>query len=196
MFVLSKAHGQLARNAQEVWPAIDVYYHMSDKLRLYSTASGTKKETTAYTDGALGIFLDVFGYSSYTLWRKSHNEELLGKYFLLRVGYQYSASPENVEIPYNQSLIVLQTDNRFNLPLNILFTARNRFDLRIKSDVATVRYRPRLILDRDFKTEFLFFTLSAFMEYYANFGESEFNRFRTQRGFEIKITRWLNYETY
>jgi hypothetical protein len=158
--------------------------------------SGTSMDSTSYADGALGLFLDVFAYPLFSKRREAHLEELPGKYLRLRVGYQFSGTPASAEDPFTQSLIVTQLDGRIILPYAFLFTLRNRFDYRFKNDNFSMRYRPRLTLQRDFHTEFLFFTISNFVEYYANFGESELNRFRYQLGCEFKISRHLSYESF
>lgn len=193
---LSPAFGQLARKAQEVWPSIDTYYKINDRLRLYGTMAGTKKDSTNYTDGSLGLFLDVFAFPVLSKIRGAHLEELPGKYFRLRAGYQYSAAPPNSEDPFRESLFVLQFDGRAVLPYATLLTLRNRFDFRFKGENFSARYRPRLTLEKDFHTEFLFFTISTFGEYYVNFDGNDLNRFRYQLGFEFKITRHIGYESF
>ncbi len=190
------AVGQLARKTQEVWPSIDVFYRVNDKLRLYATASGTKKDSSNYTDGSIGIFLDLFAFPILAKRRVNHLEELPGTYLRLRGGYQMSASPASAEDPFQENLYVLQADGRTILPASILLTLRNRFDFRFNEGDFSTRYRPRLALERDFRTEYLFFTVSSFMEYYANLGQSQLNRFRFQLGLEVKVTRHLAYESF
>lgn len=187
---------QLARKTQEVWPSIDVYYRINDKLRIYATASGTKKDSSNYTDGSLGIFLDIFAFPVLAKRRANHLEELPGTYLRLRAGYQRSASPANAEDPFQENLYVLQADGRATLPASILLTVRNRFDFRFNEGDFSTRYRPRLALERDFRTEYLFFTVSSFTEYFANFGQPQLNRFRLQLGLEVKVTKHLAYESF
>lgn len=196
ILLANAVYGQLSRKAQEVWPSVDVYYRFNERLRLYSTVSGTKKDSSNYTDGAVGVFLDVFAFSVISQRREAHVEELPGKYLRLRVGYQYTQSPPSAEDPFRENLFVAQADGRAMLPFSILFTLRNRFDFRFKGEDFSVRYRPRLQFERDFHTEFLFFTISTFAEYYANFGESQLDRFRFQLAFEVKVTKHLAYETF
>lgn len=116
---ISPVLGQLARKAQEVWPSVDTYYKLNDKLRLYGTMAGTKKDSTNYTDGSMGLFLDVFAFPVLAKIRGAHLEELPGKYFRLRAGYQYSGSPPNSEDPFRENLFVSQFDGRAVLPFSI-----------------------------------------------------------------------------
>lgn len=133
---ISPVLGQLARKAQEVWPSVDTYYKLNDKLRLYGTMAGTKKDSTNYTDGSMGLFLDVFAFPVLAKIRGAHLEELPGKYFRLRAGYQYSGSPPSSEDPFRENLFVSQFDGRPVLPFSILLTLRNRFDFRFKEEIS------------------------------------------------------------
>lgn len=47
-----------------------------------------------------------------------------------------------------------------------------------------------------YKNRLSFFTSSAFVEYFAYFGNSNLNRFGTQMGGEMRVTKHLNYEAY
>jgi hypothetical protein len=194
-FIQEGAKAQLARTAQEVWPSIDVYYRMNPRWRFYATASGTKKESS-YADGAIGVFADYFGIKPTNLLRKGHAEDLPGKFLWLRAGYQYSASPPSAADPFRENMFVTEANGRFYLPFDVLLTFKNRFDWRFSDQEFKGRYRPRLSFDKDLHTEFLFFTANALVEYYANFGNGAVNRFRTQMGFEFKVTRAVNYEVY
>ena len=78
----------------------------------------------------------------------------------------------------------------------MLLTAKNRFDWRSKDGDFNVRYRPRVAIERDMHTEFLVFTASGFVEYFANFGNEQVDKLRTQFGVEIRVTKHINYEVF
>ena len=193
--VATTADAQLSKNAQEVWPSIDMYYRFNPKLRLYGTMAGTKQESS-YAEGAVGVFVDYFTFPFTTLIRKGHAETLPGQYLWLRAGYQYSATPQSTADPFRESMFVAEGNSRFYLPFDILMSVKNRFDFRFSEGDVKGRYRPRVSLDKDMHTDFLFFTLSGLMEYYANFGNGSVNRFRSQLGVEIKVTKKINYEVF
>ncbi|WP_020528885.1 DUF2490 domain-containing protein [Flexithrix dorotheae] len=194
--VVTTGYGQLSRKTQEVWPSVKVYYRLNEQLRLYATAGGTKLDSSSYTDGSLGIFMDVFSFPVLNIRGIDHFDELPGKYFRFRLGYQFTASPPNKEDPFEESLFVAQTDGRFIIPFDIVFSCKNRIDLRFKNQDFSARYRPMLLFEKNLKTDFLFFMASCFIEYYANFGQSNLNRFRLQLGLEFKITKEINYKTF
>ena len=186
---------QLAAKTEEFWPEVNVFYKFNDKYRLYGMASGTKQQTS-YSEGAVGIFLDYFTYPFVKFLRPHHNEDLPKKYLWLRVGYQYSRSPPEAENPFKENTFVTEANGRFDIPWDILMTVKNRFDWRFKTDGFFVRYRPRIVVEKDFRTEYLFLTPYLWGEYFGNFGNSSINKFRTQLGIEIRVTRQITYETY
>ena len=186
---------QLAAKTEEFWPEVNVHYKLNEKFRLYGLVSGTKQQTS-YSEGAVGLFVDYFTFPFVKFLRPHHNENLPKRYLWLRAGYQYARSPPEAENPFTEHTLVTEANGRFDLGWEILMTVKNRFDWRFKSDGFFVRYRPRMQFERDFHTEYLFFTSYLWGEYFANFGNSSINKFRTQLGVEVKVTRRLTYETY
>jgi hypothetical protein len=191
-----ESRSQVGRNSQEVWPSIDGYYRINPKFRLYGTVGSTKPNDSSYTDGAVGIFLDHFTYPLTRILRPDHAEDLPGKFLWLRVGYQYSATPPSAKDPFKESMIVTEINARYYLPYKMLLTWRNRFDWRVNNGYFKARYRPKLNIEKDLRTEFLFFTASAFAEYFINFDNSAVNKLRTQVGIEFKLTKHINYEAF
>ena len=191
------AQAQLARAAQEVWPSVDIYYRLNPNWRLYGTLAGTKLDESSYADGAIGAFIDYFTFPRLLKQgARGHNDSLPGKYLWLRAGYQYSASPPSVEDPFRESMLVTEGNTRFYLPWILLLTVKNRFDWRFGNGDFNGRYRPRVNIERDFRTEYLQFTAYAFGEYFLNFSQPDVNRFRTQVGVEIRVSRIFNYEVF
>jgi hypothetical protein len=191
-----EAMSQLGSKSQEIWPSIDAFYKINPKLRLYGTIGGTKLDESSYTDGAIGIFMDNFIFPFTDILRHNHAEGLPGKFLWLRTGIQYTASPPSLEDPFREIVVVTEANYRFYLPFDILLTNKNRFDWRVNNGDFNVRYRPKLMLDKDLHTEYLTFTVNAFLEYFANFGNSQVNRLRAQFGVEIKVLKHVNYEVF
>jgi hypothetical protein len=191
----SRSLAQLSAKTQEAWPSVDAYYRINPKWRLYGTFGGTKLEESSYTDGALGVFVDYFTFP-FGILRSGHSDSLPGKFIWLRGGYQYSATPPSVEDPFKESMIVTEANARFYLPYKMLLTVKNRFDWRVNNGDFKARYRPRLMVEKDLRTEYLFFTSYGFVEYFANFGSGNVNRFRTQLGVEFRVTKIINYEVF
>jgi hypothetical protein len=190
--------GQLARNSQEVWPAIDAYLRFNQKWRLYATSAATKKDGSSYSDAAIGVFGDYFaspvGFATKIMPNRA--DSLPGKFLWLRAGYQYSATPPSSEDPFKESMLVTEANPRFYLPYGMLLTIKNRFDWRFNEGNFNARYRPRLMIEKDMHTEYLFFTATGFLEYYANFGSGSVNRLKSQIGIELRVFKRMNYEVY
>ena len=85
---------------------------------------------------------------------------------------------------------------RFHLPYHILLSNKNRFDWRAKDGDFEPRYRPRLTFEKDMRTEYIYFTLNIYGEYYTYFKDKELNRFRLSAGVQSKITSHMEFETY
>jgi hypothetical protein len=190
-------YSQISSNAQEVWPSVDAYLMLNQKWRLYGTTAATKKGGSSYADGALGFFADYFttppGFVQ--KWKPLRSDSLPGKFLWLRFGYQYSATPPSSEDPFKESVLVTEANSRFYLPYKMLLTVKNRFDWRFKNEEFNLRYRPRVTVERDMRTEFMTFTAYGNMEYFGNFGNGQVDRFRTQLGVELRVTKHMNYES-
>jgi hypothetical protein len=196
--IATHSAGQLSSNAQEVWPSTDAYLRLNQKWRLYGTLAATKKEESSYSDAAIGLFVDHFtfpvGFASKII--PNRVDSLPGKFLWLRFGYQYSGTPPSSEDPFKESMLVTEVNPRFYLPYGMLLTFKNRFDWRFNEGEFNARYRPRLMVERDMHTEYLFFTATGFLEYYANFGSGSVNRLKSQIGIELRVFKRINYEVY
>jgi hypothetical protein len=191
-----ESKAQLALKSQEIWPSADIYYKINSQFRLYGTIGGTKLDESSYTDGAIGLFLDYFTFPFTHVLRPNHADSLPGKFLWLRGGIQYSATPPSSEDPFKETMIVTEANARFYLPYSFLLTSKNRFDWRVKNGEFNSRYRPRLTLEKDLKTEYITFTANGSVEYFINFGNSPVNRLRTQLGIEIRVFKNVNYEVF
>lgn len=194
----TNVYSQLSKSYQEVWPSIDAYLRLNNKWRLYATTALTKLEESSYADGAIGIFADHFtdppGFVQ--KWAPKRVDSLPGKYLWLRFGYQYSATPPSSEDPFKENMLVTEANARGYLPWQMLLTIKNRFDWRFKEGDFNLRYRPRVTVERDMRTQYLTFTGYALLEYFANFGNSQVNKLRSQIGVELRVMKRVNYEIF
>jgi hypothetical protein len=139
--------------------------------------------------------VDYFAYKIASI-RRGHADDLPGKFLWIRAGYQFSGSPPNSEDDFRENMLVTEANARVYMPYTILLTIKNRFDARFSEGDFKLRYRPRLTLEKDMRTKYLSFTTNAMLEYYANFGSSSVNRFRSQIGVELRVLDKVNYEIY
>lgn len=183
-------------NQKQIWPELDLYYKISPRFRFYSQISGTRLNSS-YTDGAFGAYLDYFS----TPWRNRRldrqlNDTSLGYYLWFRIGYSYSNTPPSDGGNKDEQIIITQADSRYYLPGQIMMTLRNRFDWRFINSDFQPRYRPRLRFDKDVKSDYMTFDAYMYGEYYFYLNDNSQNRFRFCIGAEIRVLRFMNFETY
>jgi hypothetical protein len=187
--------GQDSSTQKQIWPEVDVYYRVTDRVRIYGMISATRSNSE-YTDGTAGIYLDYFTLP----WLKERrNTDLHGAtieyYWWFRAGYSYSNAPPSDKKKV-VNILETETNNNFSLPQNIRLTTRNRLDWRwVNGDFQPV-YRPRLKFIRDFKTEYLTFDTYLWAEYFFYLNDNSQNRFRLTAGTDIKVTNSLDFEFY
>jgi hypothetical protein len=180
---------------QEVWPEIDAFYRFNDKFRLFAFVSGTQLKSSSYTDGGLAVNLDYFALP---IWRKARTyaDSARGNLLWLRGGFFYSSSPKNTTDGFKEYTIVTEANTRFFLPLELLLTNKNRIDWRFLNGDFQPRYRPRITVERDLKTDFLTFNAYFYAEYFLNFKNNGSNRLRLALGTELRVAKHINFEVY
>jgi Protein of unknown function (DUF2490) len=184
------------KNQKQIWPELELYYKINSRFRIYSQISGTRLNSS-YTDGALGAYLDYFSFP----WRKMRMDKQLndtsrGYYLWFRMGYSYSNTTPGEGANKEEQIILTQADTRYYLPAEFMLTVRNRFDWRFINSSFQPRYRPRLRFDRNLKSEFMTLDAYAYGEYYFYLNDNSQNRFRICFGVEIRVLRFMNFETY
>jgi Protein of unknown function (DUF2490) len=180
---------------KQIWPEMDVYYRINERFRLYSLISSTRSNSE-YTDGTAGIFIDYFALP----WLRGRNDTELsdssgGYYWWFRMGYSYSDAP-----PSDKKKIVnifeTETNNTFHLPADIILQTRNRLDWRWVNGEFQPIYRPRAKFVRNLKTEYLTFNAYLWSEYFFYLNDNTQDRLRICFGVEIKVLKFLDFETY
>ncbi len=180
---------------KQIWPELEAYYRINERFRLYSLISGTRSNSE-YTDGTAGIYIDYFSLP----WLRGRNDTELsdtakGYYWWFRMGYSYSDAP-----PSDKKKVVniyeTETNNSFHLPEDIILQTRNRLDWRWVNGEFQPIYRPRVKFVRNLKTEYM--TLNAYIwtEYFFYLNDNTQNRLRLTIGTEIKVLKFLDFETY
>ncbi len=181
---------------KQIWPELEAYYRINERFRVYSLISGTRSNSE-YKDGTAGIYVDYFALP----WLRGRNgtEELNdssnGYFWWFRMGYSYSDAP-----PSDKKKVVnifeTETNNTFHLPEDIILQTRNRLDWRwVNGDFQPI-YRPRVKFIRNMKTEYLTFNAYIWSEYFFYLNDNTQDRLRLTFGIEIKVLRYMAFETY
>jgi Protein of unknown function (DUF2490) len=196
--LLFSSHLVLAQDSsvqKQIWPELEAYYRINERFRLYSLISGTRSNSE-YTDGTAGIYIDYFA----SPWLKGRNDTELsdsskGYFWWFRTGYSYSDAP-----PSDKKKVVnifeTETNNSFHLPEDIILQTRNRLDWRWVNGEFQPIYRPRAKFIRNLKTEYLTFNAYLWSEYFFYLKDNTQDRLRLTFGVEIKVLKFMDFETY
>ncbi|WPR77866.1 DUF2490 domain-containing protein [Algoriphagus sp. NG3] len=180
---------------QEVWPELNIYYHINDNFRLYGIISGTKMDESSYNEGAFSIFVDYFGLRAPISKLNFVGREERFR-FRLRAGYLYSTTPPTEEDRIRSHTIRIQTANTFSISQKLRAYYKGKLDLGVSNNEFNARYVPRIILERDFRTEYLTFSAYAYAERFLDFQGRNLNRTRVALGANLKVSRTIDFETY
>ena len=160
---------------KELWPEVDVYVPIEEKVRLFFRFSVTKsEETRKNTEGQVGAHVD------YTV----------NKRLVLRAGYRYRFSLAET-VPFREHRPILEQTYREQLPLGILLSDRNRQEFRIINGDFSFRYRNRLMLEREFLLPGRSLTPYGSVEVYHDSRFHVWNRTRLTAGVQIQLRRAL-----
>ena len=180
---------------QELWPKVDLFYRFNDKFRLFAFVSGTQLETSSYADGGIGVNLDYFAFPLSHIGT-TIADSTRGHRLWLRGGFAYTKSPKDEKDGFKEYTIVTEMNLRFYLPFQFMLSSKNRIDWRIRNGEFLPRYRAKLELERDLKTDFLTFNGYFYAEYFFNFKSNTSNRLRLALGTEVRVSKHINFEVY
>lgn len=202
LFFYLVSHKSLAQNDstslesfEEVWPEIDLYYQINSNFRIYSVISGTKTDQSSYSEGAFSIYVDYFGLKAPISKLNFVGREERFR-FRLRVGYLYSRTPPTDEDQIKSHTFRIQTANTFTITQKLRAYYKGKLDLGRSDQKFVGRYVPRLILERDFRTEYLTFSAYTYAERYLDFQGKDLDRTRLVIGANLRVSKTIDFETY
>ena len=180
-----------------VWPEVDTYVKLDDKIRLYFLAT-TVQENRESTEGEFGVNVDL---QLKPLRRRVpllefRLDESKNRLLLARIGYRYLPSYTGGSAEQRG---VLEGTARF--PLigffgDILLSDRNRVDLRFIDGEFSWRYRNRLSAEREFSIGRVRLNPYARFEVYYDSRHSTWSRTELQAGSAFPVTRRWELESY
>jgi len=171
----SRGQQQESGSRKQLWPEIDVYVPLDEKVRLFFLFTITKaEETKENVEGQFGAHVD------YTV----------NKRLVLRAGYRYGFSLTGTD-PFKEHRPILEQTVRQPLPLNMLLSDRNREEFRIVNGDFSFRYRNRLMLEREFLLPGRSITPYGSIEVYHDSRFKVWNRNRLTVGLQVQLKRAL-----
>ncbi len=181
----------------EIWPEVDAYVRLTSATRLYfSFRPVISSDDGSLSESQLGANVDV----AFAPMRRIHLSQSPGrdKYHHLRarLGY-WEALTNNVDgSDVSERRILGEITPRVSFPLEMLFSLRNRFELRWLNGDDAWRYRMRAKLDRDTPIGSVTFIPYADVEFFYDSRYGEWNRTRYQVGVSAPAADWIVPEVY
>lgn len=185
--------------AYETWPEVDAFVKLDDNARLFFLFSGTKVKEQGYSDGALGVHVDIFASPllKSRLERTARRADVARNKFLqVRIGYLYSRASKSSSNQFVEHTPTFEGTPRFYLPKHILITSRVRGDFRFVDGVFTPRLRFREKVERSFHIRRFALTPYVHAETFYDWRFHAWHRFRYAAGAEWELSRHFVLEAY
>ena len=185
--------------SNEIWPELDTFVNLNGHSRLFLLSSGTRTKEQGYSDGALGVHLDLFTSPLFKvrLERTARRADVARNKFLqFRIGYLYSRSSKNSSNQFSEHTPTLEVSPRYYFPKHTLITNRVRADFRFLDGVFTPRFRDRLKLERTMQLGRTALTPYAHAEAFYDWRYDAWHRFRYTAGAEWELSRRVVLEGY
>jgi hypothetical protein len=193
----STAMAQDASN--EFWPEIDTFVKLNENSRLFFLSSVTRVKEQGYSDGGLGVHLDVFANPLLRtrMERATRRADIARhKFIQLRIGYLYSRSSKSSSSQFSEHTPTLEVSHRYYFPKNVLITNRVRGDFRFLDGVFTPRLRDRVKLERSIHFRRTALTPYIHAEAFYDWRYDVWHRFRYSAGAEWELNRRVVLEGY
>jgi hypothetical protein len=180
-----------------VWPEIDTYIKLDDRIRLYFLAT-TVQENRESTEGEFGVNVDVHlkPLRRRTPLLEFRLDESKNRLLMTRIGYRYLPSYTGGSTEQRGVL-----EGTARVPLigflgDLLLSDRNRVDLRFIDGEFSWCYRNRLSAEREFSIGRVRLNPYARFEVYYDSRHSKWSRTELQAGSSFPVTRNWELESY
>jgi uncharacterized protein DUF2490 len=180
----------------QLWPELNIFVNTSQQSRLFFLAAGTRVRPDGYTDGQLGVHLDMYFGPLFKYRVERQPDAARTRLLTVRLGYLFGKTAPDSADPFVEHTPIIEVTPRFYLVKNILLTDRNRYDFRFVNGVYTPRYRNRVKLERTFQIGKRALTPYAYVEGFYDRRYDGFHRFRYTAGAEFQINQRFVLEGY
>lgn len=131
---------------------LDAYVRLTDRFRLFASASLTQSLSEGVTDGELGAYLDVLSIKQIFPDRLLDLDWARNRYLWARVGYSFGGIHEGLRLSngYSDKTLVAEVSGRYPFSFGFIVVTRGRIDFRTLSGERSNRYRFRLGLEKEY----------------------------------------------
>ena len=149
--IVQPAHADDERQSESV-QGIDAYIRLSDRFRLFGTASLTQSLTEGVTDGEIGAYLDMLSLKEILPGPVLDLHWARNRYLWDRVGYSIGGIHEGLRLRngYSEQAFVAELSGRYPFSFGFSVVTRIRADMRTLSGERSNRYRVRLGLEKEY----------------------------------------------
>lgn len=166
---------QESNTRKEVWPEVDVYVPLNEKVRLVFLFALTKSEETRDNlEAQFGANVDF----------------IVSPRLVLGAGYRHGSSLTETD-RFKEDRALTEQTLRQPLPLKILLSDRNREEFRVVNEDFSLRYRNRLTLEREFLLPKRSLTPYTSIEVYYDGRFKVWNRNRLTFGAQVQLRKAL-----
>lgn len=196
-----------AESAHEVWPELDAYFPINERLRAFVMASSKRSEDSALKDGEwrrsssqVGAHLDM------TLKPRLRPGLVAGdwereRYLWMRVGYRYVGNYPGDDEDYHEDRGILELSASQPLGDGFALTGRTRWEMRNIDGRYSNRYRFRAEIEKTVQVGSRPVAPYVNAEFFYDTRYDAWNRQRYQIGVDVplspkwKIEPYLAYQT-
>ena len=180
-------------------PEVDAFFKLSDRFRLFTTASLTQSVSEGTSDGELGAYLDVLALRP--IIREALFDDLdweRNGYLWGRAGLAFSGIHEGLALSngYAEKSFVIELTGRYPMSSEFWLVLRVRTDLRELHGDRSNRYRVRLGIEKEYTVLGKTVVPYARVEFLYDTRFGVWNRQEYQTGVEVTLTQRFRIEPY
>jgi hypothetical protein len=180
----------------ETVPEVNAYIRLSDRFRLFATASVTQSLTEGPTDGEIGAYLDFLSLRPIFRERLFDIDLARNRYLWGRIGYAIAGIHEGLRLSegYSETRFVAELSGRYPISRGFWILTRARIDMRTLSGERSNRYRFRLGLEKEYTVLGRALIPYVRAEFLYDTRFDAWNRQIYQIGVEIELTQRFRIE--
>jgi Protein of unknown function (DUF2490) len=181
---------------EEFWPEIDIYVNQGSKTREIFVDSFNQDQSTRYREGSFSYFLDLALKPVFRRDLREREDVFRRRFLTFRAGYQYTTTLVDADSS-SENRIIAESTARVPLPAKFVVADRNRGEFRfIRGQAFFMRYRNRLMVERDVRLGRFVFTPYAYDEVFYDTRYGVWNRSRYAWGLQIPTGPHMVVEPY
>ena len=183
----------------ETVPQVDAYVNLSDRFRLFTTASLTQSVSDGTSDGGLGVYLDVLTLKPIILEALLDQLDIdRNRYLWGRVGVAFSGIHEGLALSngYSEKSLVFELNGRLPMASASWFVMRVRAELRDIHGDRSNRYRVRFGAEEKYTVLGKTIIPYARVEFFYDTRFDALSRQTYQAGVEVALSERFRIEPY